>query len=33
LKVVQDTLNGNPHYLGWAWHSYNDTLPAAASGN
>ncbi len=26
LKVVQDTLGGNPHYLGWAWHSYNDTL-------
>jgi hypothetical protein len=26
LKVVQDTLSGNPHYLGWAWHSYNDTL-------
>ena len=29
LKVVQDTLGGNPHYLGWAWHSYNDTLQAA----
>jgi hypothetical protein len=24
LKVVQDALTGNPHYLGWAWHSYND---------
>ena len=24
LKVVQDALSGNPHYLGWAWHSYND---------
>jgi hypothetical protein len=24
LKVVQDVLGGNPHYLGWAWHSYND---------
>jgi hypothetical protein len=24
LKVVQDTLNTNPNYLGWAWHSYND---------
>ena len=24
LKVVQDTLAGNPHFLGWAWHSYND---------
>jgi hypothetical protein len=29
LKLVQDTLSGNPHYLGWAWHSYNDTLQAA----
>jgi hypothetical protein len=28
LKVVQDTLNANPHYLGWAWHSYNETLQA-----
>ncbi len=24
LKVVQDALGGNPYYLGWAWHSYND---------
>jgi hypothetical protein len=24
LKVIQDTLSGNPHYLGWAWQSYND---------
>jgi hypothetical protein len=24
FKVVQDTLAGNSHYLGWAWHSYND---------
>jgi hypothetical protein len=24
LNVVQDALSGNPHYLGWAWHSYND---------
>jgi hypothetical protein len=24
LKVIQDTLIANPHYLGWAWHSYND---------
>jgi hypothetical protein len=24
LKVVQDALSANPHYLGWAWHSYND---------
>jgi hypothetical protein len=29
LKLVQDTLSGNPHYLGWAWHSYNDTLQAS----
>jgi hypothetical protein len=24
LKIVQEDLSGNPHYLGWAWHSYND---------
>jgi hypothetical protein len=24
LKLVQDALSGNPHFLGWAWHSYND---------
>jgi hypothetical protein len=24
LKVLQDVLGANPHYLGWAWHSYND---------
>jgi hypothetical protein len=24
LKTVQQDLSGNPHYLGWAWHSYND---------
>jgi hypothetical protein len=24
LKVVQNALSANPHYLGWAWHSYND---------
>ena len=29
LKVVQDALSGNPHYLGWAWHSYNDVQQAA----
>jgi hypothetical protein len=28
LKLVQDTLGGNPHYLGWAWHSYNDVAQA-----
>ena len=29
LKVVQDTLAANPHFLGWAWHSYNDVTDAA----
>jgi hypothetical protein len=29
LKVVQDTLSANPHFLGWAWHSYNDVTNAA----
>jgi hypothetical protein len=29
LNVVQETLGGNPHYLGWAWHSYNDAPQAA----
>ena len=29
LKVVQDTLAGNPHFLGSAWHSYNDVTEAA----
>lgn len=24
LKTLDDTLRGNPHYLGWAWHSYNN---------
>ena len=24
LKSIDDTLRSNPHYLGWAWHSYND---------
>jgi hypothetical protein len=28
LKVIQDALTGNPHYLGWAWHSYNDVNPS-----
>ena len=28
LKVVQDALGGNPHFLGWAWHSYNDAPQA-----
>jgi len=29
LKVVQGTLAANPHFLGWAWHSYNDVTEAA----
>ncbi|HZD49282.1 MAG TPA: hypothetical protein VE178_11105 [Silvibacterium sp.] len=24
LATVDETLRNNPHYLGWAWHSYND---------
>jgi hypothetical protein len=24
LKTVEQGLSSNPHYLGWAWHSYND---------
>ncbi|HTZ56677.1 MAG TPA: hypothetical protein VMB49_01205 [Acidobacteriaceae bacterium] len=28
LKTVQDAFSGNPHYLGWAWHSYNDVMPS-----
>jgi hypothetical protein len=26
LETLDKTLGGNPHYLGWARHSYNDTL-------
>jgi hypothetical protein len=26
LKAVDGTLRTDPHYLGWAWHSYNDHL-------
>jgi hypothetical protein len=29
LRVVQETLAANPHFLGWAWHSYNDVTDAA----
>jgi hypothetical protein len=29
LKVVQSTFAANPHFLGWAWHSYNDVTEAA----
>ena len=28
LKVLEQSSQGNPHYLGWAWHSYNDAAPA-----
>lgn len=24
LKTVDDSMGGNPHYSGWAWHSWND---------
>jgi hypothetical protein len=30
LKAVDETLRSNPHYLGWAWHSYNDREGAGA---
>ncbi len=26
LKTLDNTHNQNPHYRGWAWHSYNDSL-------
>jgi hypothetical protein len=26
LQSLDETMGGNPHYLGWARHSYNDTL-------
>jgi hypothetical protein len=26
FKSLDQTLGGNPHYAGWARHSYNDTL-------
>jgi hypothetical protein len=29
LKIVEDAMSGNPHYLGWAWHSYNDVAQAS----
>lgn len=28
LQTLDQANQGNPHYLGWARHSYNDTLPA-----
>jgi hypothetical protein len=33
LKVVQDALGGKPHFLGWAWHSYNDAAQVAQEEN
>jgi len=24
LKTLEQDLSSNPHYLGWAWHSYKD---------
>jgi hypothetical protein len=29
LRVLDETNTQNPHYRGWAWHSYNDSLGAA----
>jgi len=29
LEKLEDSNRTNPHYLGWARHSYNDTLKAA----
>jgi hypothetical protein len=29
FQALDETLRGNPHYLGWARHSYNDVLAAA----
>jgi hypothetical protein len=26
FQTLDQTLGGNPHYAGWARHSYNDTL-------
>jgi hypothetical protein len=26
LKSLDDALRTNPHYIGWAWHSYNDAV-------
>lgn len=32
LTTVDDSLRDNPHYLGWAWHSWNDQLQAPPAG-
>ena len=29
LKKLDDSNRANPHYMGWARHSYNDYLKAA----
>jgi hypothetical protein len=29
LQTLDAANRGSPHYLGWARHSYNDTLPTA----
>jgi hypothetical protein len=29
LKAVDAANSSNPHYAGWAWHSYNDSLSGA----
>lgn len=29
LRKLDDSNSANPHYLGWAWHSYNDYWKAA----
>jgi hypothetical protein len=31
LTTADDELRANPHYLGWAWHSWNDQFPASPS--
>jgi hypothetical protein len=28
LQTLDEANRGDPHYLGWAWHSYNDSLQA-----
>jgi hypothetical protein len=33
LQSLDEANRGSPHYLGWARHSYNDTLPAANARN
>jgi hypothetical protein len=33
FRTVDDALRGNPHYLGWAWHSWNDTKGSGAGSH